>query len=166
MFAAVMHLSRWRRVSAAVLALWIGGLPAESLALRSCPMHELAPASPVATATDGVASHAAPESPAPQAPHESRNGAHAAHSPSSHAAHLTHASQSGDGERSLPSPCNCLGLCLGAGVVAVAVPRIGVAAAREVLVARMAVSAQRAVPSDAPHRLPFAIPPPLAEPAA
>lgn len=163
MFAAVMHLSRWRRVSAAVLALWFGGLPAESLALRSCPMHDRAEGAPAATARDTDATHAthvAHASPASPASH----GPHASHG--AHSAHLTHAAPTGDGEQSLPSPCNCLGQCLGAGFVAFAAPRIAVALAREARVARLAVPVQLAAFREAPRRLPFAIPPPVALSAA
>lgn len=136
-----------RRLGAAALALWFGIFMAESVMLGACPMHG---------GGEGGAAHAAMSA-----------AAHAqvtAATPASTAgAHLHHtAAPSGDDAEApkTPSPCDCLAQCLGGAVVAVAPPLLTLDVSVVQAASAMVVPAERAPRSLAPHRLPFAIPPP------
>jgi len=150
-----------RRLGAAALALWFGIFMAESVMLGACPMHG---------GGEGGAAHAEMSA----VPHAAMSAAaHAqvmAATPASTAgAHLHHtAAPSGDDAEApkTPSPCDCLAQCLGGAVVAVVPPLLTLDVSVVQAASATAVPAERAPRSLAPHRLPFAIPPPAGVRAA
>ena len=134
-----------RRLGAAALALWFGIFMAESVMLGACPMHG---------GGEGGAAHAQVTAATPA----STAGAHLHHT----------AAPSGDDAEApkTPSPCDCLAQCLGGAVVAVAPPLLTLDVSVVQAASAAVVPAERAPRSLAPHRLPFAIPPPAGVRAA
>lgn len=146
-----------RRLGAAALALWFGIFMAESVMLGACPMHG---------GGEGGAAHA-PMSAASHAPMSAAHAQVMTAAPASAAgAHRHHtAVPSGHDTQAptAPSPCDCLAQCLGGTVVAVAPSRLTLDVSVVPAESATIVPGERAPRSVAPHRLPFAIPPPAGE---